>query len=110
MNINDVYITKVFIVDNIEYKPHFISIHHAKYIRTTVVLRKEKYGGVSYYDLLAVRYIEHNMSHCDIGDEVIAIEKMYINLVDHIGYHGFKNVSKRKVKRLIKKKAQEERK
>ena len=108
MNIFDVYITKVFTVDNIEYKPHFITTRHAQYTRTTIVLRKEKYGSVKYYDLLANRYIEHDLFHCNIGDEVIGIEKMYVSLAEHIGYHGHKNVSKRKVLGLVKKKAQED--
>ena len=108
MNIYDVYITKVFTVDNIEYEPHFVRTCNAKYTRTTIVLRKEKYGSVRYYDLLADRYIKHDMSRCDIGDEVIGIDKMYINLAEYIDYHGHKNVSKRKVKRLVKEKAQED--
>ncbi|MBR1717966.1 MAG: hypothetical protein IJ715_01695 [Bacilli bacterium] len=108
MNIYDVYITKVYTVDNIEYQPHFIVERYAKYTRTTIVLRKEKYGSVKYYDLLANRYIKHNLACCNLGDEVIGIKKMYVSLAKHIDYHGPKNVCKRKVKSLIKNKALED--
>ena len=108
MNIYDIYITKVYTVDNIAYEPNDLVNRCAKYTRTTLVLRKEKYGSVEYYDLLTDRCIKHDLHYCNIGDEVIGIEKMYISLADHIGYIGRKNVSKRKVLSLVKKKAQED--
>ena len=107
MNINDVYITKVYTVDRIDYLPHFETNHHATYTRTTIVLRKEVTGSVKFYDLMKDKYIKHDMYYCDIGEEVIGIEKMYVNLVDAIGYKGRNHVSKRKVKQIVKKKAKE---
>ena len=107
MNIYDVYITKIFTVDNIEYKPHYVTINHAKFTRTTLVLRKEKNGNVRYYDILTDRYIKSDLSNCKIGDEVIGIEKMYVNFANYIGYSGSSNISKRKIKNLIKKNAHE---
>ncbi len=102
MNIDDVSITKVYIVYDIEHKPNYIHTHHAKYTRTTLVLRKEKNDTVKYYDLLYNRYVKHDLYYCDVGEEVINIEKMCIRLVDAVGYTGFKHISKRKIKKLVK--------
>ena len=108
MNIYDCYITNVYTIVNVEYKKDFIRTTTRRFDRTTIVLKKEKYGIIEYYDILQDKIVNPVLTDCDIGDEFIDTKESFIHLYKHLGYSGKSDVSTRKIKKLIMKKAKSE--
>ena len=106
MRLFDIYVADIYMLSSKIYKQDKV-LCNGRYLRQSLVLRKEKNDKVIFYDLISKHRLKFGISNSNLGDEYIG--STIVPVTNYMDEDTLKQyISKRKILKIYKSKKEQQ--